>query len=153
MAHFSKSFDENYIVVNNKDLYRVVTSMSQLIRSIYLELFSRKRLKVRVTRSAFISKRKLFLNFNLTVRRNVPSIVSITPSVLNISYQFNWQILELKTYKNIVNQVWKCLVSVLCRVFLCFYCIVQVTRKNDGIDAKVTFDRKLVIIVFTTDRP
>lgn len=105
MAHFSKSFDENYIVVNNKDLYRVVTSMSQLIRSIYLELpvFSRKRLKVRVTRSAFISKRKLFLNFNLTVRRNVPSIVSITLSVLNISYQFNWQILELKTYKNIVN--------------------------------------------------
>lgn len=102
MAHFSKSFDENYIVVNNKDLYRVVTSMSQLIRSIYLELFSRKRLKVRVTRSAFISKRKLFLNFNLTVRRYVPSIVSITLSVLNISYQFNWQILELKTYKNIV---------------------------------------------------
>lgn len=120
MAHFSKSFDENYIVVNNKDLYRVVTSMSQLIRSIYLELFSRKRLKVRVTRSAFISKRKLFLNFNLTVRRNVPSIVSITLSVLNISYQFNWQILELKTYKNIVNSVWKCLVSVLCRVFCVF---------------------------------
>lgn len=63
------------------------TSMSQLIGAIYVGLSSRTRLKVRVTRLAFISKRKLFLNFDSTVLRNVPSIVSIILSVLDISYQ------------------------------------------------------------------
>lgn len=61
--------------------------MIQLIGVIYVGLSSRIRLKVRVTRLAFISRRKLFFNFNSTVARNVPSIVLIILSVLDISYQ------------------------------------------------------------------
>lgn len=61
--------------------------MIQLIGVIYVGLSSRIRLKVRVTRLAFISRRKLFLNFISTVARNVPSIVLIILSILDISYQ------------------------------------------------------------------
>lgn len=62
--------------------------MIQLIGAISVGLSSRIRLKVRVTRLALISRRKLFfLNFNSTVARNVPSIVLIILSVLDISYQ------------------------------------------------------------------
>lgn len=62
--------------------------MIQLIGAISVGLSSRIRLKVRVTRLALISRRKLFFfNFNSTVARNVPSIVLIILSVLDISYQ------------------------------------------------------------------
>lgn len=36
MAHFSKSFDENYIVVNNKDLYRVELYFNESTDKIHL---------------------------------------------------------------------------------------------------------------------
>lgn len=60
--------------------------MSRLIGEIYVGFFSRIRLKVRVIRLVFIFKRKLFLNFNLIVRRNVFFIVLIILSVFGIFY-------------------------------------------------------------------